>query len=127
MNGALVSGYLPLIQSGATIAVGLDQAKIPFGVQGVDFDLVVLMVVAIRVDKYLKVVILKDDAIVFGEGCPDMRLFEIRSDVEVVVIPEQFRSGSISGMGFRVSFDIDKGIGSGSVLPEGLVQFAVER
>ena len=128
MDGRLQPGDLPLVDGRAAVAVGLLEEQVPLGVEGVDLELVVLVVVAVGVDEDLEVVVVEDDRVVLGERAPDVRLLELGGDVEVLCRPRASWPGSgTAGSGLQVPLDVDEGVGPGDGLPGLLVELAVDR
>ena len=78
VHGGLEPGDLPLVYRRSTIAIGLFQEQVPLGVECVDLDLIVLVIVAVGIDEDLEVVVMKDDRIMLGQRGPDMRFLEGR-------------------------------------------------
>ncbi len=68
---------IPTVVRTAAIFVGLVQVQIPAGIERIDFEFKVRMIVAIWVDKQFEVIVLKDHRIVFFQGGPHMRLFQV--------------------------------------------------
>src|SRR5262249_20020747 len=84
----------PLVQRGSSIAIWHYQAQVPLGVERVDLDFVVLVVVRVWVDEDFEIVIVEDDRIVFGQRRPDVRLLQLDSHIEELVVPQHLRSRS---------------------------------
>ena len=107
MNGGLEPGDFPLVDRRTAVAIRLFEKQVPLGVEGVDLDLVILVVVAVGVDEDLEVVVVEDDRIVLRKGAPDVRFFEQGPDVEIRVIPEHAGTGlkprDCAGFGPRMS------------------------
>ena len=123
----LQAGDLPLVDRRAAVAIGLLEEQVPLGVEGVDLDLVVLVVVAVGVDEDLEVVVLEDDRVVLGQGAPDVRFLQLGGDVEVRVVPEHLGPGLEPWERLHVSLDVDERVGPGDGLPGLLVELAVDR
>src|SRR5216684_773213 len=79
--GRLQPGNFPFVVRFAAVLIWFGQEEVPAGVERIDLELVVFEPVAVGIDKYFKVVILKNDGVVLGEGCPDMRLLELGGNV----------------------------------------------
>ncbi len=86
----LEAGDVPAVDGRTAIAIRLQQHEIPCGAEGVHLELVVGVRIAVRVDEHFEIVILEDHRIACGEGSPDIRLVELRTDVEEIVIPKHF-------------------------------------
>src|ERR1051325_425120 len=84
------------------------------------------MVVAVGVDEYLKIGILEDDRIVLRECSPNVCFFQLRPDVEILVVPKHLDARSVSGDWLCVAFDIDK-VRSPPYRPPGrIIQLSVD-
>ena len=79
--------YIPSVNRGTAVAVWLDQQQIPYGIERIDFEFIVLMGVPVGIDKDFKVVIVKNDRFPFRECRPNLILFELRREIETLVVP----------------------------------------
>ena len=84
------------------------------------------MVIAIRVDKDLKVVVLKDNRIVLRNRRPDIRLRQLGSNVEMVVIPKHLHARTPRWAWLDIPFDVAKVIRPRCVFPEFLGEIAID-
>ena len=99
-------GNLPAVVGRAAVLVGLRQEQVPVGVERVDLEFEVFVVVAVGVDEDFEIVVVEDDRVVLGERAPDVRLFQFGGDVEVLVVPEHLGAGAKAGLGFASPFDV---------------------
>ena len=102
-------GDVPGVNRGAAVAVGLNQQEIPDGVQRVDFDLEIRVRIAVRIDEDFEVVVLEDDGVALLEGPPEVGFFQVRPEVEELVVPEHLDASGERRAPRAV--DIDEGIG----------------
>ncbi len=126
VGGRLEARDLPGVDRGSSVPIGLLQEEVPLGVEGVDLDLVIFVIVAVGIDEDLEVVVLEDDRVVLSQLAPDVGLFQLGGDVEVGVVPEHLHAGPESGTGFRVSLDVHEVVGPGGELPRLIVDQAVD-
>src|SRR5262249_7241931 len=69
----------------------------------------------------------EDDRVVLGERAPDVRLVELRTDVERVVIPEHLDPRAEARPGLGVALDVHERLRPRDGLPGGLIERAVDR
>ena len=81
MDSGLDTIKLPTIVRFPAIFVGSIEQQIPRGVEGVHFELNILMIVAIGIDKHFEIVVLEDDSIMFRQRPSKMRFHQLSSDV----------------------------------------------
>ncbi len=103
VDGRLQARDLPLVDRRAAVAIGLLEKQVPLGVEGVDLDLIILVVVAVGVDEDLEVVVLENDRIVLRQRAPDVGLLEQGTDVEIRRRPRASWRGSETGDRGRLS------------------------
>jgi len=127
VDGGLKAGYSPGIVGAATLAVRLVEEEIPAGVEGVDFELEVTGVGERRLEEYLKVVVVEDDGVVLGERGLDVGLIELRGDIKVGRVVENFGSRPEPGKWLSGAFDVDEVGGPRGQEPGWVVEFAVDR
>ena len=77
-------------------------------------------------DKDLKVIVLKDDGIVLRNRRPDIRLGQLGSNVEMVVIPEHFHARSPGRAWLDIPFDIAKVFRPRRVFPKFLGEITID-
>src|SRR5262249_44893466 len=118
---------LPTIIGVATVLVRPRQEEIPNSAERIDLELVILVIVAVRVDEDLEVVLMEDHGVVLAVRRPDVGLFELRADVEVLVVPEHLHAGEEPRLRLRVALDVDEGRGPGRGTPGRLLEPAVDR
>ena len=70
MDGGLQAWDFPFIDGRAAVAIRLLEKQVPLGVECVDFDLIVLVVVAVGVDEDLEVVVMENDRIMLRQSVP---------------------------------------------------------
>ena len=92
----------------------------------VDFDLIVLVVVAIGVDEDFEVIIFENDGIVLRQRAPDVGFLEQGADVEVGVVPEHAGTSLKPWDRAGRAQDVDEGISPGSATPSVVVKSAVD-
>jgi hypothetical protein len=90
------------------VFVRLRQKQIPAGVQCIDFELKVLVAIAVGVDKNFKIVVAKDNTVVFGQRSPNMRFFQFGGDVEVLAVPLHLGPRLEPRQRFRVPLYVDE-------------------
>ena len=96
----------------AAVAVGLLQAQVPDGVEGVHLQLGVVVVVAVRIEEDLEVVVFVEDVgIVLGVGALDVRLLQLGADVEILVVPEHLGAGAEARLDAPVALDVHEVVG----------------
>ena len=115
----------PGVVGPALVHVRLVQHEVPTGVEGVDFKFVVGMGFAAGVHEDLEIGVLENDGVVFGEGGPDVRLFQFGGDVEEIVVPEQFGAGAEAGCWPGAVLDVNEIGGPFGLGPGGFVEVAV--
>ena len=76
-HGRLQTGDVPSAYVRTAVAIGLDHQQIPLRAEGIDLKLVVLMRIAVRVDKNLEIVFLVNRRIAPSDGSPHVRLLQI--------------------------------------------------
>ena len=119
-------GDFPLVDRRTAVAIRLFQEQVPLGVEGVDLDLIIFVVVAVGVDEDLEVVVMKDDRIMLRQRGPDVRFLEQGADVEICIVPEHPGAGLEPRGRAGFSQDVDEGIGPGGPSPGFIVQAAVD-
>ena len=72
-------------------AVGIGQPQVPGRAQGVDLQFQVVRVVPVRVEEHLEVVVVEDHRVALRQRPPDVRLLQLRPDVQRVVVPQHLR------------------------------------
>ena len=122
----LEPGDLKAIVRLAPILVGAIQEQIPSGVEGVQFQFGVSVIISIRIDKDLEVIILKNNRIVFADAALQVRFEKLCSDVQVFVIPKKFRSRGMLRCWERRALDIDELVGPNRMRPFRRIQFAID-
>ena len=84
------------------------------------------MAVSVGIDEDLEVIVMKNDGIMLGKRRPDVRLFYLRPDIEIIVIPEHLDTRSEAGEGLAIALNIDEVLGPGSVLPGRVVELTID-
>src|SRR5580698_8952407 len=120
----LDAGNLPAAVGFAALAVGLVEVEIPSGIEGVDLELKVAGGAGQWLEEDLEVVVVEDERVVLGESGSYVWLFELCSDVEIVVVPEHFHAGAKARLGLGGALDVDEVGCPGSGFPSGVVQLA---
>ena len=106
-RGALAEcNDFPPVHGFAPISVRLWKQKVPRGAERVDFEFVVLVVVAVGIDEHFEVVVAENDRIVFDQRGPQVGLSHIRADVEVGVVPHDLHARFQAGARPHVAFDV---------------------
>ncbi len=93
MHRRLEPFNLPAIVGRSAVAIRLLEKQVPARIEGVDFELAVIVIGAVRIDEELKVIVLKNNGIVLRERAPDVRLFHVSGNVKILVIVEHFVRG----------------------------------
>ena len=125
MDGRLQAGHLPLVDRRSTIAIRLLEKEVPFGIQRVDLELVILVVVAVGVDEDLKVIVLKDDRVMLGQRAARRRVLPEARRRRNKCRPRPSWPASESGARTNVSLNVDERISPRCRLPRILVELAV--
>ena len=115
---------LPAVLGLASVFVRLRKEEIPAGVERVDFKLVVIVRIAVRIDEDLEVRIDKNDGIVLRQGGPDVRFLQLGRDVEIFIVPEHLRPGAKRRPGGPL--DVHEILGPRRGRPGVVVQFPVD-
>ena len=118
---------VPTVVCFSASAVRLVQEQIPTGIQRVHLELVITVRLRKRFEEHFKIVVVKDYRIVFRELCRDIRLFELRRDVEVLVVPQHLYARAEAWFRHDRTLNVNEVRRPRDVLPGGVVQFAVNR
>ena len=117
VDSGLQSLDVPAVDGAPAVLVRLRKEEIPHRVESVHLVFVVLVAVPVGVNEHLEVVVVEYDRVALGERGPDVRLLDLRTDVEVRVVPEHLHARPVPGKGARVPLDVREIRGPGSRLP----------
>ncbi len=117
---------VPPVDRGAAVPVRLHQHQIPDGAERVHLELVVRVRVAIGIDEDLEVVVVKNDGVALGQRRPDVRLFHLGRNIEVLVVPGHLDARAELRSRTPFAFDVDERIRPGGRGPDRFVEFAVD-
>src|SRR5579883_789992 len=120
-------GRLPPVHRLAPVPVRLRQQQVPGRVPGVQLQFGVNVVVPVRVDEHLEVGVLEDHRVVRGQVRPDVRLLQLRGDVEGGVVPEHLDPGPEPRLRLPVPLDVYERVGPRGGGPGRVVEPAVDR
>src|SRR4051794_3082296 len=126
VHGSPQPGNLPFVPRFASAPVRLIEKEVPTGVQRVDFELVILERVAVRVDEDLEVVVVKDNRIMFGERAPNMRVLDIGGNVEVLVVPEHLHTRLKARLRLCIAFNVHEVVRPWSRRPRRIIKVPID-
>src|SRR5262245_52591183 len=84
------------------------------------------MAVAVGIEEDFEVIIVEDNAVVTGEGGPNVRLFQLGADVQASVVPQQLDARAEARCRSCTPFDVREVLAPRRGLPGILVELAVE-
>ena len=102
------------------------QREVEHRVESVDFNLEIVVAVAIGVDKYLEVVVVVDNGVAFRERGPYVGLFHHGCDIKVIVVPEHLGGGVVTRSGMIPATDVNKMRDVCRLLPGRFIEAAID-
>ena len=127
VDGGFRAGNLPRIVRLALIHIRLAEQQVPGGIERVHLELVIGLGIARRIDEHLKVRVLENDGVMVRKRGPNMRLFEFRGEVEILVVPKHLCARAKPGLGPTAASDVHEISRPRRLRPSGLIQVSIDQ
>ena len=126
VDRSLHAGELKAVVCLAAVLIRAGHEEVPGRIEGVQFEFVIVVVIAVRIDEHLEVVVLKDYCVVLLDRGQYVRLLQLSGDIEVVVVPEHLGPGAEAGLWLLRPLDVQKLLGPGGGLPSRIIELPVD-
>ena len=126
MHGVAEARQVVAAMDRSPIAIRTLEVELPDRAEGVHLELVVVVMVAIGVEEDLEIGIVEDDRVLLGERREHVRIVQVRTHVEVRVVPAHLDAGLEARRGLAVTFDVHEALTPRHALPLWIVEPARE-